>query len=161
MEKLWCDFFLFVSFPFGIKTRVFKGGRNFSSEIIVKLLFFKHFVPLLLFTSITSSILQHPMLHFYTLWNVTKPKVFWRFQGLQKWNNGCCRMLESNEINGSIDTKWIKTNPIKDISTLSRRRSLSYRNQSIDFLCKSMDWFLYHSKLRHERSKITGTLSRS
>ena len=29
--------------------------------------------------------------------------------------------------------------------------SLSYRNQSIDLLCKSMDWFLYVSALRHER----------
>ena len=27
--------------------------------------------------------------------------------------------------------------------TLARRRPLSYRNQSIDLLCKSMDWFLY------------------
>ena len=28
--------------------------------------------------------------------------------------------------------------------------SLSYRNQSIDLLCKSMDWFLYVRDLRHE-----------
>ena len=34
--------------------------------------------------------------------------------------------------------------------TLSRRRPLSYRNQSIDLLCKSMDRFLYNS-LRRER----------
>ena len=37
--------------------------------------------------------------------------------------------------------------------TLSWRRPLSYRNQSIDFLCKSMDWFLYDNVLRHERGK--------
>ena len=37
---------------------------------------------------------------------------------------------------------------------LSWRRSLSYRNQSIDLLCKSIDWFLYHRDLRHERVKI-------
>ena len=30
------------------------------------------------------------------------------------------------------------------VSTLLWRRSLSYRNQSIDSLCKSMDWFLYN-----------------
>ena len=36
---------------------------------------------------------------------------------------------------------------------LSWRRSLSYRNQSIDVLCKSIDWFLYHRDLRHERVK--------
>ena len=31
--------------------------------------------------------------------------------------------------------------------------SLSYRNQSIDLLCKSMDWLLYDKGLRHERVK--------
>ena len=35
--------------------------------------------------------------------------------------------------------------------TLSWRRPLSYRKQSIDSLCKSMDWFLYDKGLRHER----------
>ena len=35
--------------------------------------------------------------------------------------------------------------------TLSRRRPLSYRNQSIDLLRNSMDWFLYDNGLRHER----------
>ena len=34
--------------------------------------------------------------------------------------------------------------------TLSRRRPLSYRNQSIDLLCKPMDWFLYDNGLRHQ-----------
>ena len=37
--------------------------------------------------------------------------------------------------------------------TVSWRRPLSYRNQSIDLLCKSMDWFLYDNGLRHERVK--------
>ena len=37
--------------------------------------------------------------------------------------------------------------------TLSRRRPLSYRNQSTDLLCKSMDWFLYDNGLRLERVK--------
>ena len=36
--------------------------------------------------------------------------------------------------------------------TLSWRRPLSHRNQSIDLLCKSMDWFLYDRNLRHERA---------
>ena len=35
--------------------------------------------------------------------------------------------------------------------TLSRRMPFSYRNQSFDLLCKSVDWFLYDSALRHER----------
>ena len=34
---------------------------------------------------------------------------------------------------------------------LSWRSPLSYRNQSTDLLCKSMDWFLYDNGLRHER----------
>ena len=37
--------------------------------------------------------------------------------------------------------------------TLSRRRPISFRNQSIDLLCKSMDWFLYEIGLRRERVK--------
>ena len=40
-----------------------------------------------------------------------------------------------------------------DFLTLSWRRPLSYRNQSIDLLCKLMDWFLYDNGLRHERVK--------
>ena len=36
-------------------------------------------------------------------------------------------------------------------STLSWWRSLSYRNQSLDLLCISIDWFLYDRDLRHER----------
>ena len=35
--------------------------------------------------------------------------------------------------------------------SLPWRRSLSYRNQSIDLLCKPMDWFQYDRDLRHER----------
>ena len=37
--------------------------------------------------------------------------------------------------------------------TLSWRRPLSYRNQSIDLLRKSMEWFLYDRDLRQERVK--------
>ena len=35
--------------------------------------------------------------------------------------------------------------------TLSWRKPISYRNQSIDLLRKSVDWFLYDIGLRHER----------
>ena len=38
--------------------------------------------------------------------------------------------------------------------TLSWRRLLSYRKQSIDYLRKSMDWFLYVNGFRHERAKL-------
>ena len=37
--------------------------------------------------------------------------------------------------------------------TLSWRRPLSNRNQPIDLLRESMDWFLYDNGLRHERVK--------
>ena len=43
--------------------------------------------------------------------------------------------------------------------TLSWRRPISYRNQSIDLLCKSMDWFLYDIDLLHERVKVDFTIS--
>ena len=39
------------------------------------------------------------------------------------------------------------------VLTLSWRRSLSYKNQSIDLQSKSMDWFLYGRDLRLERVK--------
>ena len=35
--------------------------------------------------------------------------------------------------------------------TLSWRRPLSYRNQSIEMLCKPMDWFLYDNGLCQEK----------
>ena len=40
---------------------------------------------------------------------------------------------------------------LKLLLTLSWRRSLSYRNQSIDLLYKSMDWFPYDRDLCHKR----------
>ena len=39
--------------------------------------------------------------------------------------------------------------------TLSRRRSISCRNQPIDLQGKSLDWFLYDFGLRHERVNST------
>ena len=39
--------------------------------------------------------------------------------------------------------------------TLSRRRSISYRNQPIDLQSKSMDWFLYDFGLRQKRVNST------
>ena len=39
----------------------------------------------------------------------------------------------------------------------SWRKSLSYRNLSIDFQSKYIDWFLYDSDLRNEKVKIRET----
>ena len=38
--------------------------------------------------------------------------------------------------------------------SISRRRPLAYRNESIDLQSKSMDWFLYDNGLRHGRVKL-------
>ena len=49
---------------------------------------------------------------------------------------------------------WTKNDYKKKLSfslTLSWRRSLSYRNQSIDLLSKSMEWFLNDRDICHER----------
>ena len=43
--------------------------------------------------------------------------------------------------------------------TLSWKKSLSYRNQYTDLLCKSMHWFLYDRDLRYERVKSKVSLS--
>ena len=40
------------------------------------------------------------------------------------------------------------------VVVLSWRKSLSYKNQSIDLLFKSMDWFLYNRDLCNERNKV-------
>ena len=42
--------------------------------------------------------------------------------------------------------------------TLSWRTSLSYRNQSIDFQTKSMDWFIHDKDFRYERVKCQNHL---
>ena len=44
---------------------------------------------------------------------------------------------------------YVKKHVLKNFYKLSRRRSLSFRNQSIDLLCKLLDWFLYDRDLRH------------
>ena len=55
--------------------------------------------------------------------------------------------LNSRFMSLSINKKMFQ------ILTLFWWRSLSYRNQSIDLSCKSMDWFLYDRELRLERVK--------
>ena len=53
-------------------------------------------------------------------------------------------------------TLFHKTFSKDDISlTLSWRRSLSYRNQSIDLLSKLVDWSLYDRDFRHKKAKAS------
>ena len=56
------------------------------------------------------------------------------------------------------DNKGSACNPMKGKGTVKKstcRRSLPYRNQSIDLRRKSIDWFLYDRDLRHESVKET------
>ena len=46
-----------------------------------------------------------------------------------------------------------------DFLSLLWWRPLSYRNQSIDLLCRSMDWFLCDTDFRHERVKLNLTIT--
>ena len=69
-----------------------------------------------------------------------------------RWN------LEVNEekslkkvVSTDIDIYLLRVRNESAPLTFSWLRSLWYRNQSIDLLWKSMDWFLYHRYLRHER----------
>ena len=53
------------------------------------------------------------------------------------------------------DSMWLQ---LIYFLTLSWRRPLSYRNQCIDLLRKSMVWFLYDNDLRHESPKYNFSL---
>ena len=70
-------------------------------------------------------------------------------------------------INIIITTTWpsqtySKRLILESSLTLSWRRPISYRNQSIDLLGKSMDWFLYDIGLCHERvNNLKKGISRS
>ena len=52
-----------------------------------------------------------------------------------------------------VDTKIIFSYNFGALLTHTWQRPLSYRNQSINLLCISVDWFLYDRDLRHERIK--------
>ena len=55
--------------------------------------------------------------------------------------------------------RWTEPTWTIFILTVSWRRPLSYRNQSIDLRCnKSMDWFLYDNGLYHERVKLSPSI---
>ena len=60
-------------------------------------------------------------------------------------------------VNTHINTQIINNTNYQEnhCLTLSRKRPLSYRNQSIDLQSKSMDWFLYDNGLFLERVNNT------
>ena len=93
-------------------------------------------------------------------WNADS-QVFWE----KDWANQIIYSTNQQPIahlNSRKERKWFSPSSMKlsffaEIFILyffnSWRKSPSYRNQSIDFLCKSVDWFLYDRDLRHERVK--------
>ena len=74
--------------------------------------------------------------------NVTKPPTSCWFGHFLK------KPLMEN-FNGKFSCFYLKH--VMNALTLSWRRPLSYRNQSIDLLCKSVDSFLYDNGPRHEK----------
>ena len=70
-----------------------------------------------------------------------RPSTWWLF-----WC-GLVTLQESRKLLPTCCVSWFI------VSTLSWRRSLSYRNRLNDLLCKSVDWFLYGRHLSHERIK--------
>ena len=70
------------------------------------------------------------------------------------------KIFSQNNNNHSINfsqspkyASWLRK--VKFSLTHSWRRSLLFRNQSVDLLSKSMDWFLYDRDLHRERVKIS------
>ena len=72
-------------------------------------------------------------------------------EGTEK-SNSCEDVLLEGALSSSISFSFV-TVKVTNALTLSWRRLLSYKNQSIDLLRKSVDWFLYDNGLRHERVK--------
>ena len=76
--------------------------------------------------------------HSLPIENTRKLVAFWFFQGYRKRPVASYGLVRLHQINTLTLLWW---------------RSLSYRNQFINLLCKSMDWFLYDRDLRHKRVK--------
>ena len=66
----------------------------------------------------------------------------------QKWNKALLFQSEKN-----LNFVDVFAGKVVNL-TLSWRRPLSYRDQSIDLQSKSMDWFLCDNDLRHESVKL-------
>ena len=93
------------------------------------------------------------LVSFDTPWKHQKTRCF---QGVSKETSGmiwvkCHR--ETTWLSPEDNLSFNQISTERRALTLSWRKPLSYRNQSSDLLCKSMDWFLYDNGLRHERVK--------
>ena len=81
-------------------------------------------------------------LHIYDYW--------WLFQKSGQWNSHVWwQFIFINYFENCDARKFTLI-----FLTLSWLKSLLYKNQFIDLLCKSVDWFLYDTDLLHERVKV-------
>ena len=90
-----------------------------------------------------------------------KPRRTWYTHPInkKKWTSNpsqesCDTWIEMLVCNNLLDLAELLIKTLQCLLTLSWQRPLLYRNQSIDLLCKSMDWFLYDNALRHERVNL-------
>ena len=94
--------------------------------------------------------LQHSLSWRWTLHKKDFPRARWERQPNPNNKNNLPHVALHMVI---VDT--LEPQPSVVISlTLSWRRSLSYRNQSTDLPCKSIDWFLYDRDLCHEKVTV-------
>ena len=75
---------------------------------------------------------------------------FWCFY-CWLWTKKCRPRFITNVVCKLVIYKISKIIKKQTLLTLSWRRALSYRNQSIDLQSKLIDWFLYNNGLCHER----------
>ena len=58
------------------------------------------------------------------------------------------------QFSDTVPERQTESIPLSNILlTLSWRKSFPYRNQSIDLLCKSMEWFLYDRDIVVDQAK--------
>ena len=115
--------FLFTVAPTVEKTEVFRKGKNFANRTYFAICIMRK--------------------HYFLLW--TKETAV--FPCIYHGVIFCSAKLFDCAVNFKLYLN------IFIFLTRSRQRPISYRNQSIDLLCKSMDWFLYNIGLRRERGK--------
>ena len=68
-----------------------------------------------------------------------------------KWKICCCFFPNERVV---VYLNWFELLFFLIWLTFSWRRPLSYRNQSTDLRCTSMDWVLYDRDLLHERVEV-------
>ena len=94
---------------------------------------------------------QCKVVQYFPLWHRSL-KLYLFFFNKQKW----LYQVKKRVCWSNCQKKWyyLIFNELVISLTLSLQRLLSYRNQSIGLLCKSVDWFLYDRDFHHERVSV-------